>query len=348
MPPVPAACQQLDNDVNALVQDDQQLRTTLAGLTGAAAWTVLAQIADVRQQLAGKRAELDACVLANSAAVQANLVVMDVAAAAPAPATRVAQLWDVGPAKPTTVETAPVAGDSIALNGPLPAIYAVTVSTTGDPDVIGPDFRSSALPPAAPPTRIEVLLGPIVRISCAELETALTALLPSATQIDAGGKRIDLNLLTGSVAGAPGRLTATLGGQATASAFGLQNVPFSGTVSLGLVPSSAPAMADAVDLVKVEDVGLSMPGFFGAVASLILPFMKSSIEGFATDQLRAILRAEVPKAVQAGFVLAGFPLDVTLSLRKVSLAADGIAFQPALGAVGTTLSTFTPPNLGNP
>jgi hypothetical protein len=346
MPPVPAACQQLDNDVIALEQNDQQLRTTLAGLTGAAAWSVLSQIADGREQLAAKRKELAACILANSAAIQANLVVMDVAASGPLPASRTAQLWDVGPATPTAVESAPVAADSIALNGPLPASFAVTVSTTGDPDIIGPDFRSSALQSA--PQRVEVLLGPTVQITCAELEAALATLLPYTTQVDAGGKRIDVNLLTCTVSGAPGRLTATVGGQATASALGLQNVPFSGKVSLGLVPSSAPAMADIVHLVKVDDVALSMPGILGALISIIVPFMKTSIEGFATEQLRTILRTEVPKAVQHGFVLAGLPPDVTLSMRKVSLAPDGISFQPALGAVGTTLSTFSPPNLGNP
>src|SRR4029079_13312531 len=100
--------------------------------------------------------------------------------------------------------------------------------------------------------------------------------------------------------------------------------------------------------VRVEDINLDMPGVLGALASLAIPSIRTFVEGFATDQLGTILRTAVPDAVQRGFALAGLPPDVNLSIRKITVDGDGILFEPALGAVGTTLSTFAPPNIPPP
>jgi len=348
MPPVPPACQPIANDVTALETNDAQLVASLKTLTGAAAWTVLAQLADGRQQLVAKRAQLDACVLANSAALQANVVTIDLGASPPTSQSRSVQMWDMTAPVPVLRESAAVVGDSIAIKGPLPASFGLTVITIGDPDVLGPDFRSQVLAGATPPTRLEVLLGPMIRISRSSLEASLGTVLPYVTQIDASGHRIDLAVSTGRLATTPGRLTAIFSGQASAPSFGFQNIPFSSTVNIGLVPSSAPAIADAVDLVRVEDISLDMPGLLGALASLAIPSIRTFVEGFATDQLRTILRIAVPNAVQEGFALAGLPADVNLSIRKIAIDGDGILFEPALGAVGTTLSTFAPTNIPPP
>ena len=58
MPTVPPACQPIADSVAALEVQEQQLRAGLASLVGAAAWTALAQLGLVRQQLADARASL--------------------------------------------------------------------------------------------------------------------------------------------------------------------------------------------------------------------------------------------------------------------------------------------------
>jgi hypothetical protein len=90
MPPVPPACQPLADDVAALEAQELQLRAQAASLTGAAAWTALAALGQVRLRLDESRANLAECIRQNSAALQATLVVIDVGPAGP-PVARVAQ-----------------------------------------------------------------------------------------------------------------------------------------------------------------------------------------------------------------------------------------------------------------
>ena len=98
MPTVPPACQPLADSVAALEVQEQQLRAGLASLVGAAAWTALAQLGLIRQQLADARAALAECVRQNSAALQATIMVIDVGPVVSAPPARLAGLWELGPA----------------------------------------------------------------------------------------------------------------------------------------------------------------------------------------------------------------------------------------------------------
>jgi hypothetical protein len=350
-PPVPPACQPLAGDVAALETVDAQLRANLATLTGAAAWAVLAQIGDCRIALDKKRAELAACTTANSAALQANLVVIDLGPAPATPPSRTAQLWDLGQPIAAQRETAIVVGDAFSLVGPLPASFGVSVTTTGEADVIGPDFRSGNLTPATPLTRVELVVGPSVTIDKAQFESWLTQVLPYATGLSGGGGiGVTIRVSTGSIAFAPGRLTVTVAGEVDVQAMlGMtQRGPFSAGITLGLVPNGSPGLADPIDLVAVSDATIELPGLLGSIAAAVLPVMKSFVTNFATEQLRTSLRTEVPNAIERAFALAALPADVSLSLRRLSIDATGVTFQPALGAIGTTLSTFAPPTIPPP
>jgi hypothetical protein len=78
MPPVPTVCQPIADEISALEAQDSQLRTQLSTLTGADALAVLSQIASGRETLEAKKAELEACILANTAALQGQVVVIGV------------------------------------------------------------------------------------------------------------------------------------------------------------------------------------------------------------------------------------------------------------------------------
>jgi hypothetical protein len=79
----------------------------------------------------------------------------------------IATSWEITPAGPTQRETATINGDAFAFTGPLPATFGLTVATTGDPTILGPDFRSASLTAASLPpegaVRVEFVLGPLVR-----------------------------------------------------------------------------------------------------------------------------------------------------------------------------------------
>src|SRR5215207_9594 len=151
MPAVPPACQSIADSVAALEVQEQQLRTGLAALVGAAAWTALAQLGQVRQPVADTRAALAECVRQNSAALRATVTVIDVGPVLAAPPARIAGLWQLGPAGTVQREAIAMTGNEFAFTGPLPASFGVTVGTTGDPVVVGPDFRSAGLTAAALP-----------------------------------------------------------------------------------------------------------------------------------------------------------------------------------------------------
>jgi hypothetical protein len=108
-------------------------------LTGEQAWAVLTDIATGRQTLEEKQAELTACIQANTAALQGQLVVINVGPPASA-VSRMVGILDAAADIPAQVATLAVQADSFSFAGQLPQSVALTVSTAGDPDILGPDF----------------------------------------------------------------------------------------------------------------------------------------------------------------------------------------------------------------
>jgi hypothetical protein len=64
--------------------------------------------------------------------------------------------------------------------------------------------------------------------------------------------------------------------------------------------------------------------------------------------VRAVLRAELPAAIGRAVVFGSPPPDVIVSVRRLSIDATALQFQPVLGVIGTTLSTFAPPPIAPP
>jgi hypothetical protein len=79
MPPVPKECNAIAAVLASLQATDLVLRTKLATETGAEAWATLVALGQNRQQLSEQQAALDICIGDHSAALQANLVVIDLA-----------------------------------------------------------------------------------------------------------------------------------------------------------------------------------------------------------------------------------------------------------------------------
>ena len=350
--PVPQACQPIADQITALEAQEQQLRAQLPALVGARAWTALAKLGQLRQQLEQAHAALDECVRANSAALQATLGVIDVGPAGPAPA-RIATLWEVAPAGSTQRETATITGDAFSFTGPLPATFGLTVSTTGDPTILGPDFRSASLTAASLPAdgavRVEFVLGPLVRFEQADLARLAAVFTPTPSHVSAGAVDADLSVTAVEATLTDGGIVARASGQVEIRALGMvDRGPFSASGTLRVVPTAAPGVLDLVDLVTVADIQVQLPGIVGAFVDTILPLIRGMLSNLLIDQLRAVLRAQLPAAIDDAFVLAGLPPDVVVSVRRLSITPAAIEFQPALGALGTTLSMFTPPAIPPP
>src|SRR5215510_13668876 len=92
---IPQACSEIAADVASLEAADETIRAQLASATGADAWAALAKLGQGREALARKRAELDLCIKNNSAALQGNLVVMNVASSGEGSPSRIGHLWDL-------------------------------------------------------------------------------------------------------------------------------------------------------------------------------------------------------------------------------------------------------------
>lgn len=353
MPAVPPACQPLADEVSALEAQEQQLRAQIPTLVGAAAWTALARLGQIRQQLDAARVALANCVRQSSGALQATLTVIDVGPASVV-SVRIASLWEMTPDSGAIQrEVSNVTGDSFAFTGPLPASFGLTVGTAGDPTLNGPDFRSGVLSAASLPTdgplRIEVVLGPTVRIEQSGLAGLASAFTPTTSQFGGFGLQADLSVRTVDATLSAAGIMARASGQVMVTTLGIpESGVFSASATLRVVPTTVPGIPDPVDLVAVSDLQVQLPGFAGGMADAAVALIRGYLTDLLTDQLRAVLRAELPTAVSRMLVLAALPPDVVVSVRNLSIDADALQFQPALGALGTTLSTYAPPAIPPP
>jgi hypothetical protein len=63
---------------------------------------------------------------------------------------------------------------------------------------------------------------------------------------------------------------------------------------------------------------------------------------FVLGQMRDVIASEVSTRAARLLSLLELPQDVTLSIPSITIDAASVSFQPALGCVGTGLSTFQP------
>jgi hypothetical protein len=333
-------------------------RAELANLTGADAWAALARLGDQRIKLSTARRALDACIRVNSAAFQADLVIMHASTSDPpegAVPARVAQLWEVTPAGSVQREVGSVQGTQVSFAGPLPASLAITVSTTGVANLTGPDFRSPATDPATlagqSPTRIEVVLGPEVRIEAADLAAWVASAIPPLTHrlSLAGGIWADASVIGAQAMVIGGGVYCTVSGHVSIqSSIGLnESGPFWVGLTVSFLPAATPG-TDICDIAPVSQPEIQLPGIAGQIVSLMTPVIGNWITELLKAQLQTIAIRELPAAFARALALAALPIDVTVSIRRLSIEPSAITFQAALGAFGTALSTFRPPPIPSP
>lgn len=353
MPAVPQECQALAAEVAALQATEQNLRAQLTTLVGSEAWAALAKLGQTRLQLSQKQADLDTCVHDHSAALQANLVIMDLAPDGGPQPSRVGNLWEIATTGTALRQTSAVSANVFSFAGPLPAQLGISVVTTGVADVTGPDFRSAPIPSdvAPGPVRVEVVLLPPVRIEAADLSGLVaSAFTPVSQQIPAGSLSTDVSVLAADAVlttdGIIGRVNGQVEIHTPAGSTG--KVAFSGTATLSLVPSATPASSDLIDRINVTDLTVNAPGIIGAIASLVLPVIRDNLSGRITDLARQVLRSALPAAIARSLVLPALPAGVVLSVRRIGIDSTAITFQATLGAIGTTLSAFHAPAISPP
>lgn len=347
MASVPSACQPLADLVASLEQQYKDSAAAVARLSGAQAWSALGQLGDVLAQLTDARDRLDQCVETNTAALIGNVIVMDASGAGDAAAAQTAMLWELADSGPTAREVTQVQAGTLGFKGPIPTSAAITLHSANAPDLAGPDYRSGPLQGELgdQPLRLEMVYGPRLTLSAGTLKRLASQFPPTtqaltgpATLAGLGPATVTVNGLT--VVLADGSLTLTATGTLAAAA--LPATPFSGSVSMVALPSDAP---DASDLVQVIPAGanpvqISLPALPGlsAILSLLSPF----VGDIAQTTLGEWLHQALPRAIARGLALAELPPSTTLSLRSLTVNEQGVAFQPALGVIGTALSSFHP------
>jgi hypothetical protein len=285
--------------------------------------------------------------------LHANLVVMDLTRRDGA-ASRSAHLWQITELATTRVETSPVQGETFAFKE-LPATFGISVTTNGIPEVVGPDFRSLALTAASfasTTTRVEVVLLPEIRLDAsvlAEIASDFTASSHTVT-IEGGSVSADLLLTSADASLELDAIVARVAGEAKIQSpiGGTQRGPFAASGKLRLMPSAAAATADAFDMVSVSDLSLELPGILGSFVGAILPMIRGTLSEQIPKYVRPVLSKAFARAVTQALMLPELPEGVTVSTRRLVIEAEGIALQPALGALGTSLSAFTPPRIPPP
>jgi hypothetical protein len=333
-PAVPAPCQPLADQATTLGAQYRALVDGSKGLTGQAIWDALAKLGTLRDQVIAAEAELAQCVSTHGAAVTGTVVVID-ASGGTSPTPQTVTLWDLDGGTPTAHALAPVQAGAFGLQGPLPSKAALTLQTTGRADLTGVDFRSGALPDplTGEAPRIEIVIGPTVRIPSEEL-TALASTItplsinePAFTSTNPSPQPIALTYGGFSVALSQGAITLNGNGTIAGGILGGES-PFSVSITATCTPSADPQSENLLD---VALTGIS------SFASVLLDLLGPPVRQALSDGVNAAVSA----AVVRGFALAALPVGVRVSLRSLTIDEAGISYQPALGAIGTTLSSFS-------
>jgi hypothetical protein len=118
---------------------------------------------------------------------------------------------------------------------------------------------------------------------------------------------------------------------------------FSASVNVSVAPAVDPGAGDVVQFVSVSDPIVQVLGGISPVVNVLLGTMKSFISNTLVTQMQRAIPKQIPALVAAALALPALPDGVTLSLRKLQFNNSAVTFQPALGALGTVLSSFKPP-----
>jgi hypothetical protein len=350
MPYVPQECQGLFDQVATLEQEYTTLATQVAGLVGGPAWTGLAQLGVKHRELDLVREDLAVCVKSHTAALTGNVVVMDASGTLPV-GQQVATLWDFVGGVLAARETSAVQAGAFGFQAPLSAEAAITVATIGDPAVTGPDFRSGPFQVGASPApRVEMVIAPPITLTQADLDTWASGFQSTTQPVYE-----TLSATVSAVKGTLGAGAVTVGVNGTlAGALGNASLPqttFSASVSFALFPSSDPSASEIVRValagtnpIRLELSGSLLGELVDQLSSLVAPMLGELVRKALDDWAHQT----IPAAAAEMLTLLQLPAGTTITLRSITINEAGISFQPALGTIGTTLSTFQPPSIPPP
>jgi hypothetical protein len=350
MPPeVHPDCQEFANDVTRYEAVVARLRDELQTLSGAAAWQKRAEFGRTSQLLKEAIERLNACNASHAAALQANLVVMDVnPTGTPEAQSRAAQLWQLSGATAFLEET-PVQDALIAFTRDPPETFGINVTSTGVGDVSGPDFRGGPITKQSlddANRRLEVVLGPEIRIDAAAISALLQTFPEWSQNVALGAIKVTITITTAKATLDANTVGGELSGLVTVIGFGgvTSRYAFAAGATMRVAPSMAPAVVDICDLVNVSDLLVAIPGLTGQLVDLVLPLVRPVLHEQLTLHIRSTLAREVERLVKNELALPDpLPSGIRVSIRRLAINASGITFQPTLGALGTTLSQLPPP-----
>jgi hypothetical protein len=267
---------------------------------------------------------------------------------------------------PTVVEEAALQGGAFSFTSQLGAAQdriplGITVDETNNPSIAGLDFRSgplSELPRAAPNDpagRIEIVLGPTVRLSADDLADWLAAIpLPQTGSIPITGMYLagadvaasaEITLAQLDATLAAGRVHLAAAGTARVSGLPLMgslSAPFSLDVPLALALPQTPDTDQVCDILTRGTPQLDIGGPLGPILTAALPLLLNHVGGQALPRLRAALNEYLPFAIAAPFGLRALPAGAVPSVRRFEITPTEITLAATIGAFGDLLSTFQP------
>jgi hypothetical protein len=321
---------------------------------GSRPWVGLAQLGSLRAQIVALQAQLAECVKTHTAALTGTVVVMDASGAAgPLPAQNVT-LWDL--AASASKEVAGVQAGSFGFTGPVPAQPALTVQSSGDPNLTGLDFRSGALAAPVPEQpRLEIVIGPPITIGADEVNAALDKFqtlqltTPANSGLNISGAPASLTFGSLTVKLSAGLITISGGGTVSGGPLPVQ-AAFTGTIMLALVPSGAPGADKLVEVVLAGQQPITATVAIGGInlSAALVPLITQAIGQPVADSMSTWANENVTRAVLESFALTALPGGVGITLRHAAIDENGIALQAALGTIGTALSTIQPDILPAP
>jgi len=240
----------------------------------------------------------------------------------------------------------------LTFSAPVSGTSAVTVGT----DEGGPDpvlfFRSGALDTLPPQLHLEAVLVPDVQITAGDLDHWLASLVPVEVPLRVmsdGAQDVDgaVTVTSLSYAREQGVLGVAMRGSLSGTAWGipLPGTEVSGTLRCAVTPATSGDARYPLEINRAE--GGSTLHLAGSVVAMVadallgvaIPFVENTI----LDLVRGWIDTAQLMAVRDALLLADLPPDVTLTIRYIQIDEAGLTISPALGAVGTALTTYDPP-----
>jgi hypothetical protein len=350
MSSVPSECREFAAQVESLQAAEAAAKDAIAGLVGAEAWIALAQLATLRRELDAARSALSSCVASHSGSLEVQFVVV-AAGPPPLPTGREAQLYEPGQFNPTARSV--LSGDRFLFGGALPARFGIIVVCQGLPDGFAVDYRTGLVEAssflATGPVRAEIVVGSEVRFGSVDVAQWASAIpLPVETDLTspAAGVSARVTLLHLSATLGSGKVTVQTGGQidwTVGAGLPGQTTPFTATVLFGVQLPPTPMDVEPCYVRLLGDPEVEISGLAGALVAQALPIVRDLLAGMLTKQVQQTLVHELRTIVAGAFALTELPAGVTVSIRRIQMGEDEVSFQPVIGAMGTTLSTFHPP-----